>query len=166
MPVPSRNTPTGATTGGFSAGTRIAVPGGTQAVEDIAVGDLVETLDHGPQPVRFIRTQDLACTVRVTSGALGTLRDLVLAPHHRVLISDWRAELWTGCDEVLIAVRDLVDGAAVQWVTGTPVPVIHFGFDGHQIILADGCASESCARDAGAARAIAGPAEVACLLAA
>jgi hypothetical protein len=35
----------------FARGTRIAVPGGSRAVEALRPGDLVETLDRGPQPV-------------------------------------------------------------------------------------------------------------------
>ncbi|WP_305884600.1 Hint domain-containing protein, partial [Limimaricola litoreus] len=37
----------------FTAGTRIATPFGPRRAEDLAVGDLVLTRDHGPQPLRW-----------------------------------------------------------------------------------------------------------------
>ncbi len=38
----------------FVAGTMIATPSGPRAVEDLRPGDLVETLDHGPRPLRWV----------------------------------------------------------------------------------------------------------------
>lgn len=38
----------------FTAGTMIATPDGERAIETLKVGDLVETLDNGPQAIRWI----------------------------------------------------------------------------------------------------------------
>ena len=60
----------------FTPGTLITTPEGPRRVEEIRVGDLVTTMDHGPQPVRWIgrRTvgaMDGFAPVRIEAGALG-----------------------------------------------------------------------------------------------
>jgi len=47
----------------FTAGSRISTPAGEVAVEDLRPGDLVETLDHGPQVVRWTGTQRVPAAV-------------------------------------------------------------------------------------------------------
>ena len=48
-----------------------------------------------------------------------------------------------GTAEVLIAARDLVDGRAVRSVPGGEVDYFHLLFDCHQIVFAEGMATES-----------------------
>ena len=65
----------------FTAGTLIETPTGAKAIEDLAEGDLVLTLDHGPQPIRWVGSRiltsvDLQANPRlrpicVLAGALG-----------------------------------------------------------------------------------------------
>jgi hypothetical protein len=79
----------------FAHGTRIAVPGGSRAVEALRPGDLVETLDRGPQPVVWTGQMVEAARCRrapvvIRAGALGSgvpARDLWLSPQHRVTLS-------------------------------------------------------------------------------
>ncbi|MBL9056263.1 MAG: Hint domain-containing protein, partial [Rhodobacteraceae bacterium] len=52
-PIPDLTTTPG-TAICFLRGTRITTPDGPRAIEDLAEGDLVTTLDHGPQPIRWI----------------------------------------------------------------------------------------------------------------
>lgn len=44
----------------FAAGTLIATPGGDRPVEGLLPGDSVTTLDHGPQPLRWIGARRVA----------------------------------------------------------------------------------------------------------
>ncbi|PKP79611.1 MAG: 2,3,4,5-tetrahydropyridine-2,6-carboxylate N-succinyltransferase [Alphaproteobacteria bacterium HGW-Alphaproteobacteria-2] len=69
----------------FVRGTRIETPGGEVAVEALAVGDLVNTLDDGPRPVRWVGRRRVAAEgrfapVRIREGALGVRRDLWVSP--------------------------------------------------------------------------------------
>lgn len=146
----------------FVAGTRIAVPGGWRAVEQIEVGDLVETRDHGPRPVRWIGARTLSpaeiaeaervragrfAPVRVLAGALGPgrpMRDLRVSPQHRLVMSGWRPELHFGEAEVLVAACHLVDGERViNEIPERPVTYVHLMFDRHEIVLAEGLPAES-----------------------
>ena len=110
----------------FGKGTLIETGIGCVPVEDLRIGDFVETADNGPALIRWIgkTTLDtLALTraphlrpVLVRRDALGVgcpMQDLVLSPNHRVLISDWRAQIFFGEDEVLVPIKSLIDGKSI-----------------------------------------------------
>ena len=84
----------------FAAGTRIDTPGGPRPVEEIGPGDLVLTLDHGAQPVRWARAKPVPldnrmrdkrnAPVRIRRGALGAgmpESEMIVTPQHRVLVA-------------------------------------------------------------------------------
>ncbi|RMD88744.1 MAG: type I secretion protein [Alphaproteobacteria bacterium] len=132
----------------FTAGTRIAVPGGERAVEELEVGDLVLTLDHGPQPLRWIGRRKVAgrgdfAPVRFAPGAIGNARELRVSPQHRMLVRGWRAELHFGEAEVLAPARGLVDGDRIHVAPCEEVEYVHLLFDRHEIVFAEGAPSES-----------------------
>lgn len=132
----------------FVAGTRIAVPGGTALVEDLRIGDFVETLDHGAQRVRWFGQRTVAgqgafAPIEIAAGTLGAHGTLRVSAQHCVLIADWRAELLFGETEVLCPAHLLVDGGAVRRVACPTVTYVHLMFDQHEIVLAEGLASES-----------------------
>ncbi|SHH13838.1 Hint domain-containing protein [Marivita hallyeonensis] len=133
----------------FVAGTLIDTPKGPVPVETIKAGDLVMTLDDGPQPVQWAGARETAAQgdfapIRISAGTFGASADIWLSPQHRVLISDYWADLLFGEPEVLIKAKDLVNGTTVQRVpTGTPVTYVHLLFDRHQIVRSSGLASES-----------------------
>jgi hypothetical protein len=140
----------------FTPGAQIAVPDGFCAVEDIAECDLVVTLDHGPQPVRMVLRQTVRAIgkfapVLFAAQSVGNDRAFMVSPEHRMLISDWRAQLLAGCDDLLVAAKHLVNGDTVRIVEGGVIEYIHLVFDSHQILMADGCLSESCLPDSGLA---------------
>ena len=68
--------------------------------EKLAAGDMVVTMDHGPQPIRWIgsskRPDRQLAPILIRKGALGNTRDLRVSPQHRMLLSGWQAEvlLW------------------------------------------------------------------------
>lgn len=132
----------------FVAGTRIHTPGGLVPVERLAPGDLVETRDAGAQPLcwigrRQVAARDNFAPVRIAANTFGRHGTLWLSPLHRVLIRDPLAELLFGEAEVLVAVRDLVNGRSVRRVAGGMVAYVHILFDRHQVVFAEGLETES-----------------------
>lgn len=132
----------------FAEGTRILTATGTRPVETLHVGDLVETRDHGLQPLRWIGRRRVEAKGRfapvvIEAGALGDHDRLVLSPRHRVLIRHHMAELLFGSDEVLVAAKDLVNDRTIRIREGGHVDYIHLLFDEHQIIWSEGLATES-----------------------
>ncbi|MEQ3709363.1 MAG: Hint domain-containing protein [Tateyamaria sp.] len=132
----------------FVAGTRIRVPGGQVPVETLCVGDLVETRDHGAQRVRWVGSRTVTgqgafAPVRIERGALGNADPLTVSPQHRIMIDDWRAGFYLGDDEVLCPARLLVNGDTITRETCPTVTYVHFMFDRHEIVYANGIAAES-----------------------
>ncbi len=141
----------------FTRGTLISTPDGQKRIEDLAPGDLVDTLDNGPQPIRWIGSRRLGrrelkfnpdfFPVTITAGALGPARpaaDLTVSPLHRLMIRSDRADLLFGEPEILVFARDLVDGRTVYRDTGCgEVEYIHLLFDRHEIVVSNGTPSES-----------------------
>ena len=132
----------------FTAGTMIETETGPRPVESLRPGDLVLTRDHGLQPLRWtggrrvLATGD-AAPVHIAADTFGPHRALAVSPLHRILVHDGLAEMLFGTAEVLIAARDLVDGRAVRSVPGGEVDYFHLLFDCHQIVFAEGMATES-----------------------
>jgi len=132
----------------FVAGTRIATPSGFLPVETLCPGDLVDTQDAGPQPLRWVsRTRVPAegafAPIRFERGAYGASRPLLLAPQHRVLVRDPVAELLFGTSEVLVAAKDLVDGKRVTTCHGGEVDYVHILFDRHHVVCSEDLAAAS-----------------------
>ena len=133
----------------FTPGARIATPGGARPVETLAVGDLVVTRDHGLQPIRWIGRRTLPAIgrhapIRIRPGRIiGQERDLIVSPQHRMLIKSHLTQLFFGESEVLVAARHLVDGQTVTQEEGGLVTYIHILFDRHEVIYAEGAATES-----------------------
>lgn len=132
----------------FLRGTEIATPAGSRPIETLRPGEMVLTLDHGPQPLRWIGCsiatgQDRLAPIRIAAGTLGNARDLWVSPNHRMLLTGWRAELLFGEPEVLAPAKFLVDDCRIR---PDPRPVAeywHMLFDRHEIVFAEGAASES-----------------------
>ncbi len=132
----------------FTRGTMIMTPDGEKAIEDLAEGDLVETRDNGAQKLRWIGSRKMAAfgkiaPVVIKKGALGNDRDLRVSQLHRMLITDWRAELMFGEPEVLATAKHLVNGDTVYVEEGGEVEYFHMLFDRHEIVTANGAPSES-----------------------
>jgi hypothetical protein len=132
----------------FARGTMIRTPDGEKPVEALAPGDLVETRDAGPQPLRWIGSRRVAATGRfapvvIEAGTFGFHRRLVVSPQHRVLLRHWMAELMFGEEEVLVAAKDLVNGVSVHVAEGGEVEYFHLLFDSHQIVWSEGLETES-----------------------
>jgi hypothetical protein len=132
----------------FVAGTLILTPDGDLPVESLGAGDLVITLDDGPQPVRWIGQRsveavDQFAPVHIRAGTFGDHNDLLVSPQHRILIRDVLAELLFGEAEVLVAAKDLVNANSITRRTGGTVDYVHLLFDRHQVVYSEGLATES-----------------------
>jgi hypothetical protein len=132
----------------FTAGTLIRTPRGEVPVERLRAGDLVLTLDDGPQPLRWVGQQRVPARgafapVVIRAGTFGAHRTLTVSPQHRILVRDAAAELLFGEAEVLVAAKDLVDGSRVFVREGGMVDYVHLLFDRHQVVFSEGMASES-----------------------
>lgn len=132
----------------FAAGTMIETDAGLRPVEQIEVGERVRTLDHGFQPVRWagqreVRGRGTFTPVEIAAGALGNSRKLVVSPQHRMLIDAWRAEMYFGQEQVLLAAVHLVNGDTIRQVPRRRVLYVHLAFDQHEVLFAESIASES-----------------------
>ena len=132
----------------FAAGTRIETVQGMTPVEQIEVGDLVRTLDNGLQPVRWcghsgVPALDRRAPIRFAAGAIGNSRELLVSPQHKVLVSGWRAELFFGAPEVLVAATHLINADTIHRAPRRYVDYHHLMFDAHEILLAEGIPTES-----------------------
>lgn len=141
----------------FAAGTQIETTSGNLPVELLKAGDLVTTLDDGPQPLRWVgvrklRAGDLAGSpnlrpIRIRAGALGEgrpARDLVVSPQHRVLVRSRIVERMFDMSETLIPAVKLLDMPGVEIADDlADVTYYHLLFDRHQIVFSDGAETES-----------------------
>ena len=136
----------------FAAGSAILTACGPVAVEDLAIGTLVPTLQGGQlRPIRWIghrsvqpaRHHDPAAVtpISVAANAFGRgqpSRDLVLSPDHAIFV-----------DGVLVPVRHLVNGATIRRTPMDEVTYYHVeladraGAPLHGILLAEGLTCES-----------------------
>jgi hypothetical protein len=132
----------------FTRGTRILTAEGEREIEDLVAGDLVFTLDHGYQPIRWIGSSTVVgkgrfAPIVIEAGALGNTRTLAVSPQHRMLLSGWQAELLFDEPEVLVAAKMLVNDTTIRAEDRDEVEYFHMLFDAHEVVIAEGAPSES-----------------------
>ena len=138
----------------FTHGTLVDTPEGPRRIEDLCPGDLVTTLDNGSQPLRWIGTRAVTLAemhahpalrpIRFDTGAMGNQRPLLVSPQHRMLLGDWRAQVYFGEDQVLVAAKAMENDTTIRTVIPLAgVVYCHLLFDRHEVILAEGALSES-----------------------
>lgn len=133
----------------FGRGTRITMSDGSQRpVEQVRAGDRVLTRDNGMQEVRWIGTRTVQSAgefapVVISQGAMGNAEDITISQQHRMLVSDWRAEVMVGSRDVLIQAADLVNNDTIFVRKGGFVEYTQLVFDQHQILYAEGVPTES-----------------------
>jgi hypothetical protein len=130
----------------FCSGTRILTTRGRVRVEKLRLGDLVVTVDHGPQPVQwighriysqaFLRLNPTGVPIRIQIGAIDDgvpSRDLCLSPFHNLLI-----------DGILIPAAALLNGSSVTRCTEMdPVSYYNIEIPMHAVVLAEDLPAES-----------------------
>lgn len=129
----------------FLPATAIATPDGERPVETLAIGDLVLTADGRSVAVKWLGRQTLStrfarhAVIRIHAGALGAglpRRDLRVTADHALLI-----------DGLLVNAGALVNGTTVTRepaeALGDTFMVYHVETEAHEIILAEGAATET-----------------------
>lgn len=136
----------------FVQGTQILTPVGPCAIEDLEVGDFVETRDNGAQRVLWIGSAKRNATgaaqpVRITSGALGQglpARDLLLSQQHRLLLRSRVAERFAESAELLVAAKRLTALPGVFLDDSLDhVTYYHVLCEQHELLFAEGAEAES-----------------------
>lgn len=132
----------------FLRGTAIRTPAGETRIEDLEIGDLVETLRGQAMPVKWIGRRlykrsgpswnDRVAPVRIARHAIDAAtphRDLYLSPGHALFI-----------DDVLIRAEDLVNGTTIARALPADAETLeyfHIVLESHEAILAEGMPAES-----------------------
>lgn len=135
----------------FTPRTEIATGAGLVAVADLRPDDRVITRDNGAQRIRWIgwrrfgwralALNPLLRPVRIAAGALGNglpERPMLVSPNHRFLVC-----LSGEGGERLAAARDLVGLEGITVSAQTSVDYVQILCDRHELLLGDGCWSES-----------------------
>ena len=138
----------------FTARAQILTDQGPRPITGLKPGDLVMTRDNGLQPLRQrLETRLTAealdqfperAPIRIAAGTLGDHAETEVSPHHRMLVTGWRAEALFGPGAALVAAVDLLDDRNVTRTRpDRDVIYQHLVFDRHEIVSADGAWSES-----------------------
>ena len=141
----------------FTAGTLIKLIDGQKPVDQLRQGDLVWTKDAGYQPIRWIshrtfsddalRQHENLCPIRIAAGAMGfgmPNRDLIVSQQHRVLVNSKIAERMTNQAEVLVSAKHLLRIRGIDVLKRlSEVTYVHFMFDRHHVVEAEGILTES-----------------------
>lgn len=138
----------------FTHGTQVDTPDGPCLIEKLCVGDLVTTLGNGSQPLRWTGSRRVIADemrqfpelqpVEFATGAIGNSRPLLVSPQHRILMNDWRAQVYFGEDEVLIPAKAMINGVSIRPILPSDgVTYVHLLFDRHEILVTEGALSES-----------------------
>lgn len=130
----------------FCPGTLIATPAGERPVESLAIGDHVLTADGMSKPLlwighrsydrRFAAGNAHILPIRICAGALGDglpRRDLLVSPKHAMRLGDG-----------LVPAGLLVNGVSIlQETAEDDIQYLHLELDTHELLLAEGAATES-----------------------
>ncbi|MFV0302131.1 MAG: Hint domain-containing protein [Paracoccus sp. (in: a-proteobacteria)] len=141
----------------FGSDTLIDTEAGQIPAGCLTVGMQVRTRDHGWQPVRWIGRRSMTPAemaaapnlrpIRIRAGALGAglpTSDVLVSPQHRVLVRSSIAQRLFGTQEVLVAAKQLLALEGIEVAQDVAeVTYVHFMFDAHQIVFANGAEMES-----------------------
>jgi len=130
----------------YRRGTHILTASDERPIEELRIGDAVPTRFGGMQRIKWIGRRSYAANcvagnravlpVLIRAGALGQVlprRDLYVSPKHAMFF-----------ENVLVPAELLVNSISIlQPPAAGPVEYFHLEFDTHEVILAEGAASES-----------------------
>lgn len=135
--------------GGFGPGTLIDTAQGPRPIESLRPHDIVQTSEHGLQPIRRIVSYDVPSAGRfapleLKSPFFGLSSDLVVAPDHKLLVSGADAEYLFGADAVLIEAHYLSRMAAARnRLRSATIRYTQVLLDAHVCVSASGAWGES-----------------------
>lgn len=141
----------------YAAGTLIQTMNGEIPVENLVKGDLIRVADGDWQPLMWIGARKIdgdhlrrmpnMRPIRISAGALGRglpLRDLIVSPQHRMIVSSKIVRRMFDTDEIFIAAKKLVGLPGIEIAYDVAeVDYFHLLFERHEVIFAEGAPSES-----------------------
>ena len=141
----------------FASGTLIDTADGPVDVQHLEAGDQIRTCDSGFQTLRSkisrrigaveLATNPKLCPVRIHPGALSPgfpRRSLLVSQQHRILVSSRIVTRMFGSEEVLVAAKKLLGFPKIELAQDiSSVVYHHLLLDRHEIIFAEGIATES-----------------------
>ena len=135
--------------GGFASDTLIDTPIGPRQMTSLAPGDLVQTSEHGMQPVQRVISYEVPALgrfapVHLQAPFFGMSRDLKVAPDHRLLVTGADAEYLFGSASVLVEARHLAKLAEPLRRAQSPtVRYVQLLLDAHVVLSTSGAWGES-----------------------
>lgn len=141
----------------FTDGAMVETPAGPVQIEDLRAGDLVMTLDHGAQPIQWVGSRPVRALdmmyhpnlrpIEIAAHAFGPGtpdRTLLVSPNHRVMVTSPQVPLYFGAEEVLVAAKNLVNGATIRPASRKQnLCYRHLLLERHEILIVNGLPSES-----------------------
>jgi hypothetical protein len=132
----------------FLHSTMIETLTGPRPVQSIRPGDQVVTRDNGLQSVLWAGSKTASglghnAPVCIAAGHLGATRDLWVTQNHRLLLDDWRSGYFFGHDESLLHAKHMAGEPGIRIIPQRQMTVHHLLFERHEVIFANGCATES-----------------------
>ena len=132
----------------FGPDTLIGTRGGFIRAIDMQPGMEVITRDNGYQEVAWVgkkrvMAEGLFAPIRFAEGAINNALPIDLSPEHRVMVTGRRAQLLFGESEVLVAAKHLLGLPGVARSPGGPITYVHFMFEQHEVVYANGATCET-----------------------
>ncbi|NKX74619.1 calcium-binding protein [Rhodobacteraceae bacterium R_SAG3] len=141
----------------FTPGIRIATARGAIPVEQIRTGDLLQTADNGLQPVIWTGRRDLSGDDLIAQphlmplvlhpgGPFANDRPLMISPQHRFMLDRPRLGDLGHMNEAFVRARllhALLPDRVARCSPQTGVSYIHLMTETHQVIFAEGIATET-----------------------
>lgn len=135
---------------GFGAGVIVETSEGPQPVEWLRPGDLVLTRDNGYRPLKWVgrtgEVDEADHPLRIFARSLGNRlpeHDLILSPHHHLLMRSPQLPLHFGEEEVISPLSSVATEAEFDFDMQRDFKYSHLVFDTHELVLAEGVWVES-----------------------
>lgn len=126
-------------------------------VQELHVGEVVQTLTNGFQPLRTVRSQRLAnYVVRFMPRSIGNENPIIVSDDHTFLLTHPEAGRMFGATEFLVKAKHLVNNYNIMSLRGHSSHYYHLSFEEDQIVLANGLPSY-CVSNCGQNHDINGP---------